>query len=219
MAQYDRPPKVKAKGPDEFVSTMDRLVRYFLMHQNKFYLLVAAGLLALAGLGIYRTYVSKKLASVAVEYTAAEKAPATDALSLWQKVLQKHPPRGVGHLAQFQIGGIEAGQGRWAQAAQAFQQGASSREKVLSSVGGIAEAVSLENAKDCPKAAAIYERISREEKNPFRFDAQLGMARCYLVSNRANDAETILFELISTKSVATPAVKSAALNELIALKL
>ena len=110
-------------------------------------------------------------------------------------------------------------QDKWNEAAQSFFQSSQAPDPVLKLVGQLAYATALENAKDCGKAIEVYQAIAGSETNPFRYDGQLGMARCQLASGQPGEAETILYQLISNKSEASPAVKAAAVNELVAMKL
>ena len=219
MAQYDRPPKTKAREPDDFVSLMDHLVRYFIKHRNKFYLLVALCLVGLAGLGIYRYRTSQKLTAIADQYTAAEKASGGEDLKQWEQILNEKPPRSMAHVVAIQIASILGKQDKWLEAAQSYFKSSQAPDPALKLVGQLAYATSLENAKECGKAMEVYKAIADAEKNPFRYDGQLGMARCQLASGQAGEAEMILYQLISNKSEAGPAVKAAAVSELVAMKL
>ena len=219
MAQYDRPPKTKPRKPDDFVSLMDHLVRYFLKHQNKFYILVALCLVGLAALGIYRYQTSKKLTAIADQYTSAEKAAGGEDLKQWEQILKEKPPRSMAHVVAIQIASILGKQEKWTEAAQSFFQSSQAPDPVLKLVGQLAYATALENAKDCGKAMEVYKAIADSETNPFRYDGQLGMARCQLAAGQPGEAETILYQLISNQSEASPAVKSAAVSELVAMKL
>ena len=75
MSQYDRPPKKKPQRPDDFISLMDHIVRYFEAHQNKFYLLIVAVIVAFSGYGIYQYLLGKKLNTIAVDYSRADLKP------------------------------------------------------------------------------------------------------------------------------------------------
>jgi hypothetical protein len=180
---------------------------------------VAASLLGLAGYGLFHYVNSRKLTAVAVQYAEAEKAPPAEALGKWEKVLAERPPGNISPLAQIQIGHILGNENKWAEAGQAFLKSSEASDKNLRMVGELAWAISLENAKDFPKAMEAYRKISLQEKNPFRHEAQLGMARAHLALGQTGEAEMILYQLISTKSEAEPGVRAAALNELVGMKL
>ena len=219
MAQYDRPPKAKAIRPDEFISFFDHLVRYFEIHQNKFFILILAVLLGFAVFGVYQYQTGKKLDGMAVAYLEAEQASGEAALPKWEAIIQSNPSGELKNLALLQIGGIQADTGAWAKASEAFEKASQSRSKVVSGLGELSSAISMENAKQCDKAQAIYEKLSAQDSNPFRFEGKLGMARCLIANGKADKAEGILYELIANSSGANPAIKGAALTKLEVLKL
>lgn len=219
MSQYDRPTKKKPRKADDFVSAMDHLVRYFLDHQNKFYGLVAVCLVGLAAFGIYRYRTSQKLTAIADQYAAAAQSPGGGDLSQWETLLKEKPPRSMTHVIAIQIGAILGSQNKWPEAAQSYLESSQAPDPTLKLVGQLAYATSLENAKDCAKAMGVYKSIADSENNPFRYDGQLGIARCQLAAGQTGEAETILYQLISNTSEATPAVKAAAISELVGLKL
>jgi tetratricopeptide (TPR) repeat protein len=219
MAQYNRPPKQKPPKADEFISFFDRLILYCKFHQDKFFIVLGAAVLALIGYGIYNFQISRKIDKVATDYFQAEKAPQDQALTVWEKVESMKPPAQLPELIALQIGGIYSKDNQWAKAAEAFQKSSQSSSSLIQSVGSLAHATALENDQKYQDALAIYQKISFEKNNPFKEEGQLGAARCLVGMGKANDAETILYQILAKGSDAAPAIKSAALNKLLVLKL
>jgi len=219
MSQYDRPPKRKPQRPDDFISLMDHIVRYFEAHQNKFYILIVAVIVAFSGYGIYQYILGKKLNTIAVDYTRAEAVTGDAGFTLWEDLLKKNPPGSLKNLVAIQIANIQAQGKKWPEAADSFALSSQSVSKILKSVGDLATAISLENAKLCDRALPIYERLSKMEGDPLRWEGNLGQARCLIETGKSDEAQVVLLQLIANNSSATPAVKSAALTKLEVMKL
>jgi predicted negative regulator of RcsB-dependent stress response len=219
MAQYDRPPKEKPKGPDEFVSFFDHLVRYFYIHQVKFFIVLGLGVLFFAGYGIFLYYQNYRVKEFSTLYQKALESTGTEALSEWQSLAQKNPPKKLSEVISIQQGGILAAQGEWEKAAQAYAQAGQSREGLLQYLSQWSEGISLENAGKLDQALAVYQGLRQEKDNPFKDFAALGEAQVLLAQGKADQAQAILRELIGNESEAPAAVKSAAMNKLLALEL
>lgn len=218
MAQYNRPPKAKAPKADEFVSFFDSIIEYFMLHQAKFWILVAVLAIGFSGYALNRYRIGQQMFDLATDYSQAEQAQAADSLKAWESVLSKNPPSPLRQVVDMQIGGAQAGQGLWEAASQSFQKSADSKSFTLWSVAKLANAVSLENAKKYPEAMAVYQEIAAMKDDPFRFRGKLGTARVYLEMNQPTEAENILLQLLVKSSDAPEPVKSAALSELVAMK-
>ncbi len=218
MAQYNRPPKSKAPKPDEFVSFFDHLTRYFLIHQNKFWILLAVVVLGFSGYALSRYLAGKKMHDLAMDYMKAEQAPPAESLKAWEALVGFKPPSPLKEVVDLQVAGALAGQGQWEAAAQAFQKGADSKSFALWSVAQLGKAVALENAKKFDQALAAYQEIASMKDDPFRFRGQLGQARVYLAMGQPTEAENILFSLLVKSYDAPEPVKGAALSQLVAMK-
>lgn len=219
MAQYNRPPKRKKKGPDEFISFFDHIVRYFEIHQKKLILLVVAGVIAFAGYGIYLYRQNKRVKDFAVLYQEALKASPEDSLRSWQEILKKDPPLKLEDVIAIQIGGIYARKQDWINAATEFNKAGDSDSELLRFLGQWAGAVSLENSGSWEKAYSEYQKISEEAANPFKDNGRLGMARCLLGLGKISEAETLLNQLVGKDSEVSPSVKAAAMNKLLVMRL
>lgn len=219
MAQYNRPPKTKSAKADEFLSFFDRLIRYFLIHQKKFYSLVAAVVLFFAGYGIYLYKVNREVNHFAMDYWQAQKSPESQESKGWQGLLQKNPPAQLAELIRLQWGGEMAKNQRWAEAAAAFQGNMQARSPLLMQVSQWAYATSLENAGEFQKAHDVYQSLANQKEGIFVSEGRLGMARSLAGMGESNESETILIQLIAKDSEAPQAIKSAALNRLIVMKL
>ena len=218
MPQYNRPPKARPKKADEFVSFFDHVTRYFMIHQMKFWTLLAAGVVALGGYGIYRYRISQRLHDLAVEYMQAEQTPPAEAATAWQSFAKQNPPSPLAQIVGLQLGGAYAQNQQWNEAAQAFQKSATSKSFLLESVAKLAAATSMENAKNYSQALDSYRAVAEQASNPFRYRGKLGMARCYAGMGQGSDAENILLQLLVKGSDAPEPIKSSALNQLIAMK-
>jgi hypothetical protein len=219
MAQYDRPPKIKPKGPDEFVSFFDHLVRYFYIHQIKFFIVLGLGVAFFAGYGVYLYYQNYRVKDFSTLYQDALDAPAPDALNRWKALEDKNPPKKLEDVIVIQQGGILAGQGDWERAAQAYAGAGNSKAGVLKYLAGWAEAVSLENAGRNDEALAAYQKMRGDKDNPFADYGALGEAQVLAAQGKADASKSILMELIRNESAAPAAVKTAAMNKLLALQL
>jgi hypothetical protein len=219
MAQYDRPPKTKPKGPDEFVSFFDHLVRYFSIHQVKFFIVLGLGVAFFAGYGIYLYYQNYRVKEFSTLYQGAIDAPASEALKQWQTLEQQNPPKKLEDVIAIQQGGILAGQGDWVQAAQLYSQVGNSKAALLKYLAGWAEAVSLENAGKLDEALTAYQKIRQEKENPFMNFGGLGEAQVLAAQGKTDQAKSILTELIGNESEVPAAVKLAAMNKLLAMQL
>lgn len=218
MAQYNRPPKSKAPKPDEFVSFFDHAVRYFQVHQNKFFLLIAAVVLGFSGYALNRYLVGKKMHDLALDYMKAESAQGQEAIGAWQALTQQNPPKPLREVVALQLGGALASAAQWEPSAEAFAKGADSKSFMLYSVARLANGVSLENAKKYSEALSVYQEIADLQDDPFRYRGKLGMARIFLAMNQATEAENILLQLLVKGSDAPEPVKGAALSQLVAMK-
>lgn len=218
MAQYNSPPKKKAKKPDEFVSFFDHLTRYFMLHQGKFWILIAC---AVAGFSAYavRSYlISERKQDLAMDYMKAEQAPAAEAVKAWEDLGKKNPPSPLKEVVDLQVGGALVAQQQFEPAAQAFQKSAASKSFMLYTVARLAYAVSLEDAKKYPEALAVYQEVADMQDDPFRYRGQLGLARVYTAMGQPTEAERILLDLLVKKSDAPDPVKNFALGQLVASK-
>lgn len=218
MAQYNRPPKAKPPKADEFVSFFDGIIDYFMVHQGKFWILVAVLVVGFSGYALNRYRIAQRMTVLATDYAQAEQAPPADSLKAWESVLGKDPPSPLRQAVDMQVGGAQAGQGLWEAASQSFQKSSDSKSFTLWSVAKLANAVSLENAKKYPEALAVYQEIAAMKDDPFRFRGQLGTARVYLEMNQPTEAENILLQLLVKSSDAPEPVKGAALSQLVAMK-
>ncbi|MDL1872275.1 tetratricopeptide repeat protein [Deltaproteobacteria bacterium PRO3] len=218
MAQYNRPPKSKAPKPDEFVSFFDHVVRYFLVHQKKFYVLIGAVLLGFGGYALQRYWVGKKMHDLALDYLKAEQAQGAEATGAWEALAKQDPPKPLRDVVALQLGGALAAQAQWEPSAQSFQKGAESKSFVLYSVARLAQGVALENAKKYSEALTVYQEIADLKDDPFRYRGKLGMARIYLAMGQPTEAENILLQMLVKTSDAPAPVKGAALSQLVAMK-
>jgi tetratricopeptide (TPR) repeat protein len=219
VAQYDRPPKKKAKGPDEFISFFDRLVRYFLIHRLKFYVVIGAVALGFMGWGVYLYLQSQGVKEFAVLYNQALQAPPQEALQAWNEIGSKNPPLNLDDIIDIQKAGILAREGKWKEAADYYFQAGLSSDGVLRYTAQWAGAVALENAGDYQKAFEEYQKMSSETDNPFKEYGHLGMARCKELMGNKQEAEKILWDLLNLETEIPQAVASAARNKLLVLKL
>lgn len=218
MAQYNRPPKSKAPKPDEFVSFFDHVVRYFLIHQNKFYILIGAVVLGFSGYALQRYLASQKMHDLAMDYMKAEQAQGAEAATAWEALTKKDPPKPLREVVALQLGGALAAQAQWEPSAQSFLKSADSKSFVLYSVARLAQGVALENAKKYSEALTVYQEIADLKDDPFRYRGKLGMARVYLSMNQPTEAENILLGMLVKTSDAPEPVKGAALSQLVAMK-
>ncbi|HCU24699.1 MAG TPA: hypothetical protein DF383_06760 [Deltaproteobacteria bacterium] len=219
MAQYNRPPKTKAPKPDEFISFFDRLTRYFLLHQNKFWMLVMVAVLAFGAYGLYRYRIGQRLHEMALDYMKADQSRGAEALQAWERLRSLKPPAPLAQVVELQVGGSLAATQKWAEAAQAFQQSAADKSFLLAAVAKLAAATALENAEKYSEALAAYQEIAGFQDSPFRYRGSLGAARAYAALGQPTEAENILFPLLLKNSDAPEAVKNAAMNQLVVLKL
>lgn len=219
MAQYDRPPKVKPKGPDEFVSFFDHVVRYFFIHRVKFFIVLTVGVAFFASYGIYLYYQNYRVKEFSTLYQDALDAPEGEALNRWKALEEKNPPKKLEEVIAIQEGGILAGQGDWVQAAEVYARAGDSKAGVLKYLAGWAEAVSLENAGRQDKALTAYQKIRQDKENPFADFGALGEAQILASQGKTEASKSILIELIGNESKAPAPVKSAAMNKLLALQL
>ena len=219
MAQYNRPPKVKAKGPDEFVSFFDRLIRYFYIHQVKFFVLLLLVVAGFAGYGIFIYYQNYRVKQFATIYQEALDTAGPEGLAKWQDLSNKNPPKNLQDIIYIQEGGLLAGENDWLKAAQAYTQAAKSKSAVLKYVSSWAEAVALENAGQWPEALGAYQQIQQEQENPFKDFAGLGQAQVLMAQGKADQAQVVLMGLISQDAATPEAIKSAAMNKLLSLQL
>jgi len=218
MAQYNRPPRVKPPKPDEFISFFDRVVRYFLIHQNKFYLLIAAVALGFAGYGLYLYKASRDAHNFAAAYWEAEQTPESQASQTWENLLKQSPPGHLPELIRLQWGGDLGRQNKWAEAAKAFQANDASSSTLLKELSRLSQAIALENSGQWQPAYDLYSGLAELKGSPLQSEARLGMARSLSGLGKDDEAETILLQLIVKGSDAPQAVKSAALNRLVAIK-
>ena len=218
MAQYNRPPRVKPAKPDEFISFFDRVVRYCLHHQSKFYALVAAGVLALAGYGIYQYKAGRDAQNFAADYYQAESASESQASNTWENLLKMNPPGSLPDLIRLQWGGDLAKQQKWEEAAKIFASNEASRSILLKDLSRFSQAVALENAGQWDSAYRIYQALADGKSSVLVSEARLGMARALSGQKKDQEAEVILLQLIGKGSDASAAIKAAALNRLIAMK-
>jgi tetratricopeptide (TPR) repeat protein len=218
VPQYNRPPKAKAARPDEFISFFDRLTRYFIRHQMKFWVLIGAALLAFGAYTIHKYRQGQKMNEVALDYWKADEAPAESALSAWQGVEKLNPPAPLKEVVGLRLGGAFSDQKNWKDAAGALQDPASHSFQ-LQSVARLAEAAALENNGDFAKALESYRRVADSAEDPFRFRAKLGMARSYFATGENGEAEKILYALLVKGSDAPDPVQNAAWTQLAAMKI
>ena len=219
MAQYNRPPKKKVKGPDEFISFFDHLVKYFMIHRNKLFIVIGVAVLAFAGYGIFLYVQSNRVKEFAALYGEAMNAPEAQSLKKWQEIEQKSPPLELDDIISIQIGGVLGKEGKWDEAAAKFNRAALSQSEVLHYVSLWAGAVAQENSGKFPEAFKDYQNISQDEQNPYKEFGRLGMARILGLQGKTGEAETILMDLIKPESETPPAVQTAAKNNLIVLKM
>ncbi|MCB1215195.1 MAG: hypothetical protein KDK66_06945, partial [Deltaproteobacteria bacterium] len=117
-------PKHK-KRPDEFISLMDRLVRYFLENRNFF-----IGLLVLffVFLGAYAFYQYRQ-ASLVQEWSerleSALDKSGDEALKTWEELLAESPPSQLASLIAFKEASLYAQKSQWKEASEAFMKAAS----------------------------------------------------------------------------------------------
>ena len=218
MPQYNRPPKKKKKGPDEFVTFFQKLVRYFSAHQGALIIVVLAAVVAFGVYGIYLYRQNVQVKKFATLYDQGVNAPPEKALEVWEEIEENDPPLQLQEVVAIQIGGIFSSRDQWEKAAVQFERASDSSSKILKYLGQLARAVSLENAKKLDEALAEYKKISNDKENPLKDYGRLGMARIFAIQGKSGEAEAILFQLASNDSEAPKAVKGAALNQLLAMK-
>lgn len=217
MPQYNRPPKVKAARPDDFISFFDHLTRYFIQHQMKLWILIGAALLAFGAYTIHRYRIGKEMNALGLDYWKADEAPADASLSAWQGIEKLNPPRPLKDVVDLRVGGAFTGQRNWKEAVNALQAPASN-DFALRSVARLAQAAALENSGDYAKALSTYREVADNAEDPFRFRAKLGMARSYFANGESGEAEKILYALVIKGSDAPEPVQGAAWTQLAAMK-
>ena len=218
MAIYNRPPKKKDKGPDEFISFFDHLVRYFLMHKNKLFAVIILGVLAFGAYGYYLHRQSGQVRKFATLYGEAVSAPKGEALQVWEKIDTKNPPLSLRQVIAIQIGGIFSQEDKWKDAGQAYLRAADSQDELIRYLGQWARAIALENANNLDEASVVYEKIAVDEGNPYRDYARLGQARVLAAKGQAPEAEAILNQLIQEGKESPQAVQASAITQLLAMK-
>ncbi len=181
--------------------------------------LLVAVLLGFAGYGIYLFTINKRTQAFSTIYLEAQVAPESEALKYWRELSAKNPPLDLEEVIAIQIGGILAKQSEWPQAASEFNKAADSSTPILKYVGAYAEAIALENGGNYQAAHDVYKTMAFEEKNPFKEFGRLGMARSLVALGKVGEGETILYQLLAKDSPAPPAIKSAAVNKLLAIKI
>lgn len=219
MAQYKRPPKTKAKGPDEFVSFFDHLVRYFLIHRLKLFVVLGVGAAFFVGYGIFLYVQNQRVKEFATLYQDALEAPPEAALANWDELKKKNPPKALKPLIQIQIGGVLAARGDWQGAAASYAEAAESKETILKYLATWAQAVSLENAGDYQAAAGVYREMGVQAENPFKDFGALGEAQSLAQLGQKDQARSILIGILQSDAKVPAAVKSAALSKMLALEL
>lgn len=218
MAQYNRPPRVKPAKPDEFISFFDRVVRYCLQHQYKFYAVLAAGVLGLAAYGIYQFKAGRDAQNFAADYYKAETTTESQASQTWEELLKKNPPGRLPDLIRLQWAGDLAKQQKWEEAVKIYAANEASGSTLLKDLSSFSQAVALENAGQWDSAYKIYQILADGKGSPLVSEARLGMARALSGQKKDQEAEVILLQLIGKGSDASAAIKAAALNRLIAMK-
>ncbi len=219
MAQYNRPPKKKAKGPDEFISFFDHLVRYFMVHRNKLIILVGVAVLGFVAYGIFLYQQSNRVHDFAALYQEALVAPPEEALSTWQDLLDKNPPLDLKEVVAMQIGGIYAKDEDWTKAAEYFHLAAQAKSQVLRYPGQWSYADALANAGKSQEAMVIYQGMADDPENPFKDYGRLGMARLMENTGQVESARKILEALTKEGAEVIPAVQTAARDQLLLLAL
>lgn len=219
MAQYNRPPKKKAKGPDEFVSFFDHLVRYFMVHRTKLFVVIGVAVLAFVGYGVYLYIQNQRVHEFASLYSEALTAPSEEALAAWQKLYDKNPPLDLKESVAMQMGQIYAEQGEWLQAAEQYRLVSEAKSETLRYPAQWSLAVALENAGKLSEAQAIYQGMSEDTQNPYRDQGRLGVARVLILSGKVDQGRQILTNLVKPGAEVHPAVRSAARDQLLALEI
>ncbi len=218
MAQYNRPPTVKPKKPDEFISFFDHVIQFFINHQNIFYITCAAVIVVFGSYGLYKFYSGRKIEKLSTEYYKAESSSGQASIPLWQN-LEKKAPSPLQQVAQLQMAGEYLQEKNFKEAAMTFEEVGQEKSFLLSSLALLAQGEALENNRQYSDALTVYQNLSQKKNDPYQYHAKLGMARALLGLGKGTEAETILFELQEKGSNAPEMIKSAALQKLLVIKL
>lgn len=226
MAQYNAPPKVKDKGPDEFISFFDHVVRFFMAHRIKFVALVALLVVSFGAYGVWLYFQSQKAQEVASIYEAALEAQGADAIADWQALIAQKPPLSLKAIASLELGGRLSQEKKWPEAAQAFSQATQASDKLLRSVGLWSTAVAWENAGDFAKSLENFDPLTANSKDVFYFEGVLGKARVLAQSGQTAKAEELLLSLLGSSqetqedtATVPKAIQKRAQAQLLALRL
>lgn len=219
MAQYKRPPKQKKKGPDEFISFWDHVVRFFMFHRDKLIGLVIVSLLAFGGYGFWIYYQGNRAKKLATLYETALQAPAPQSIEDWQGFIEQNPPLSLKALAAFELGGRLAAEKKWQQAAEAYQEAAESKNPLLRNIGLWSKAVALENAGELEQALQSFENLAKDPQDAFYLYGLLGKARILSEMGKHEDAKGVLEQILNQSGQEASAIRRAAERQLLVLQL
>jgi len=194
---------------DEFLSVMEKIVRFLNQHKKAVYGVVALSLLVAVGLMGLHYYNEKQKNIWANLLYETETMPTADALRQYETLVSRPGPAALKALLYLELGRHYQEKGKGEEAIRVYQKASETSFPLIRNLGVLALASSLEEQGKYLEAKDVYRRLQAQSKGVLTYLAKLGLIRVYVAMGRGEEANQFIKELQDKEAELPPEIKTA----------